>query len=83
MNVTSDALKEIFKQYEISLNCDELRDDINLYDQGVDSVDTMSILLGIEERLGIKISDNDASELRTINDFLVYINEKIKLQQRP
>lgn len=76
MEVTREKLLEIFKEYEININFDNIKDNMNLYDSGLDSLDVMNMLLGIEEKLDLKIPDEDAYDLLTINDFLKYINRE-------
>lgn len=48
-----------------------------LSEQGLDSLDMMSILLAIEERFGIKISEEDIDQgkLYSINGIISYINK--------
>jgi acyl carrier protein len=48
-----------------------------LSEQGLDSLDIMSILLAIEERFGIKISEEDIDQgkLSSIKGIISYINK--------
>ena len=48
-----------------------------LSEQGLDSLDIMSILLAIEERFGIKISEEDIDQgkLSSIRGIISYINK--------
>ena len=48
--------------------------DQNLVDIGVDSLDIMLVMMDIQEKSGVKISDEDADSLETPNkivDFLI------------
>jgi len=76
MKITKEKLKEILEDYEINVDLGDIKDNVNLYDQDIDSIDVMNMLLGIEE-LGVKISDEDANKLETLNDFLNYINRNL------
>ena len=40
----------------------------------LDSVDYTAFIVAIEERYGIKVTDRYALKLRTLNDFINYIN---------
>jgi acyl carrier protein len=40
----------------------------------LDSIDYTAFILAIEERYGIKVTDRYALKLRTLNDFINYIN---------
>jgi len=77
MKITKEKLKEILEDYEINVDLGDIKDNVNLYDQDIDSIDVMNMLLGIEEKLGVKISDEDANKLETLNDFLNYINRNL------
>jgi len=77
MKITKEKLKEILEDYEINVDLGDIKDNVNLYDQDIDSIDVMNMLLGIEDKLGVKISDEDANKLETLNDFLNYINRNL------
>lgn len=47
-----------------------------LADIGVDSLDTMSILLEVQESLGMTIPDEDVDALESINDIADYVQKK-------
>jgi len=42
--------------------------------QGVDSMDCPAFAVAVEERYGVKISDSDSLRLKTLADFMCYIN---------
>lgn len=54
-----------------------LRDDADytrpLKEIGIDSLDTMSILLSVQERFQIEIPDADVDGLKTLSDVLAYV----------
>jgi len=77
MKITKEKLIEILEDYEINIDFEDIKDNVNLYDQDVDSVDVMNMLLGIEEKLGVKILDEEANKLETLIDFLNYINRNL------
>lgn len=65
---------------EAGLNPDvvnNLKFDKPVVDQGIDSMDLPITAVATEKKFGIDLSDADAVELRTINDFVVYINRKL------
>jgi|APSaa5957512535_1039671.scaffolds.fasta_scaffold78495_2 acyl carrier protein len=47
-----------------------------LSEQGIDSLDFSGVLFNVEEVFGIEIPDADIDELQTIDDIVVYVNEK-------
>lgn len=46
-------------------------------DLGVDSLDTVELIMAFEEEFGIEISDDDAEKARTVEDIIVYLAGKI------
>lgn len=61
---------------EASLNDDDDYDR-SLSEIGVDSLDVMSVLLEIQEDLGISIPDEDVDNLSTVNLIINYVNDKL------
>lgn len=49
---------------------DKLRPETLLADAGIDSLDSLQILFGIEEQFGISIPDDRARAMRTFGDML-------------
>ena len=47
-------------------------------DLGADSLDTVEILMAIEEEFGIEIPDEDAENAKTVEDVISYINKHPK-----
>lgn len=47
-----------------------------LGDYGADSLDVVSMLITLEEGLGIEISDEDAKKIKTVQDVIDYVNQK-------
>jgi acyl carrier protein len=46
-------------------------------DLGADSLDTVELVMALEEELGIEIPDEDAEKMTTVGDAVKYIEEKI------
>ena len=45
-------------------------------DLGADSLDTVELVMGLEEEFGIEIPDEDAEKMTTVGDAIKYIEEK-------
>ena len=48
-------------------------------DLGADSLDMVELIMEMEERFGVKISDNEAEGMRTIGDTVAFLKNKISL----
>jgi len=44
-------------------------------DLGADSLDTVELVMALEEEFDIEISDEDAEKIQTVQDAIDYINE--------
>ena len=44
-------------------------------DLGADSLDTVELVMALEEEFDIEISDEDAEKIQTVQDAVNYINE--------
>ena len=47
-------------------------------DLGADSLDTVELVMALEEEFGIEVPDEDAEKLTTVGDAVRYIEEKLK-----
>jgi len=46
-------------------------------DLGADSLDTVELVMALEEEFGIEIPDEDAEKITTVGDAIKYIEDKI------
>ncbi|MHB8770728.1 MAG: acyl carrier protein [Syntrophales bacterium] len=68
-------MKEVGIDEEIIKN---LKNDAPLLDQGLDSIDLPAIAVATEKLCKVDLSDADATKLKTIDDFVRYVNGKMK-----
>jgi acyl carrier protein len=47
-------------------------------DLGADSLDTVELVMALEEEFGIEIPDEDAEKMTTVGEAVKYIGEKTK-----
>lgn len=47
-------------------------------DLGADSLDTVELVMALEEEFGIEIPDEDAEKAKTVGDVIAYIDKKLK-----
>ncbi|GAA5334288.1 acyl carrier protein [Thermus hydrothermalis] len=46
-------------------------------DLGADSLDTVELIMGLEDEFGLEISDEEAEKIRTVKDAVAYIKGKL------
>lgn len=54
-----------------------------LDDLGVDSLESVEVVMSIEEEFGIEIPDEDAEKLLTVPDLLQYLEKRLTDAERP
>lgn len=50
-------------------------------DLGADSLDTVELVMALEEEFGIEIPDEDAEKMSTVGEAVKYIEEKVKVKE--
>ncbi|SVC15454.1 uncharacterized protein METZ01_LOCUS268308 [marine metagenome] len=69
-------IKEIIAK-QLGLDESEIKDEaLFIDDLGADSLDTVELILELEEQFEIEIPDEDAEELTTVGKLVNYINEQ-------
>lgn len=70
-----DEIRQILAK-QLRIDADTINDDSNIIeDLGADSIDLVELLMTIEEKKGIVVSDEDAVKLRTVRDVADYIEQ--------
>ena len=75
----TDTTQKINKIVAEQLNVDERSiklDSTFVDDLGADSLDTVELVMALEEELEIEIPDEDANKITTVQAILDYINEQ-------
>jgi acyl carrier protein len=72
--ITSRDVVQLIAAAAIEVNTDTLRDDVDLFGQGLDSLDMANLELRVEQRYGVHIKPEQSLRLRTIRDFVDLLN---------
>ncbi len=76
MEVSQDKIRQIIAD-QLGVKKEEVTDSAKFVDDlGADSLDTVELVMALEEEFGIEIPDEDAEKLMTVGDALRYIEEK-------
>ncbi|MEY8703251.1 acyl carrier protein [Francisella philomiragia] len=76
MQITREDIINTIKEADVMFSTENLQDDISLADQGLDSLDAVTVYLLIEEKFDIKIPDADLERVQTLSDIVNYVNNK-------
>ncbi len=64
---------------QLGVKVEEVVDQASFTDDlGADSLDTVELVMALEEEFGIEIPDEDAEKMRTVGDAMRYIADKSK-----
>ncbi len=78
MQVSAQEIREVIASSKVISDLSEVKDDTNLYEIGIDSLDIFTLYLKIEEHFDVKIPDDDVDDLNTINALALYIESNRK-----
>ena len=64
---------------QLGVNSDQVTPDAKfIEDLGADSLDTVELVMALEEEFGQEIPDEDAEKLQSVGDVIKYIEDKQK-----
>jgi acyl carrier protein len=71
-----DKISEIIVE-QLGVKPEEVTPEASFVDDlGADSLDTVELVMALEEEFGIEIPDEDAEKIQTVGDAIRYIEEK-------
>lgn len=71
-----DKITEIIVE-QLGVKAEEVVSEASFVDDlGADSLDTVELVMALEEEFGIEIPDEDAEKIQTVGDAIRYINQK-------
>ena len=73
MAVDVQKVREIVAE-QLGVDVEEVTEDASFIDDlGADSLDTVELVMALEEAFGVEIPDEDAEKIKTVNDAITYI----------
>ncbi len=76
MEVSQDKIRQIIAD-QLGVKKEEVTDSAKFVDDlGADSLDTVELVMALEEEFGVEIPDEEAEKLISVGDALRYIEEK-------
>lgn len=77
MSGISEKVKGVIAE-QLGVKSEEVTDQAKFVDDlGADSLDTVELVMALEEEYGIEIPDEDAEKLTTVGEAIKYIEEKL------
>lgn len=76
MSEVEAKVKKIIEE-KLSVNADQITNDAKFAeDLKADSLDTVELVMALEDEFGLDIPDEEAEKIKTVQDAIDYINAK-------
>jgi len=73
-----EKVKDIIAE-QLGVKKEEIKPESSFVDDlGADSLDTVEVVMALEEEFGIEIPDEDAEKITTVGEAVKYIDAKVK-----
>lgn len=77
MSSITEKVKSVIAE-QLGVKAEEVTDEAKFVDDlGADSLDTVELVMALEEEYGVEIPDEDAEKLTTVGEAIKYIEDKI------
>lgn len=75
MAVDTEKVRQIVAD-QLGVDLEEVTTEASFVDDlGADSLDTVELVMALEEEFGLEIPDEEAEKISTVQDAITYINE--------
>ena len=76
--MNKQQLVEIIAE-QLGVDESKIKEESNLLnDLGADSLDTLELVMTLEQEFKVEISDSEAEKLETVADIIKFVNNKLK-----
>ena len=77
MALSEERVKQIIMD-QLGVSAEQVTPDASFIDDlGADSLDTVELVMALEEEFDLEIPDEDAEKLRSVRDALVYLKKHV------
>jgi acyl carrier protein len=78
MAFSEEKVKEIIVE-QLGVSAEQVKHEARFIDDlGADSLDTVELIMALEEEFGVEIPDEDAEKMVTVGDAVNYLKEHAK-----
>lgn len=76
--IVTRVKRTLIQRLSLAYSPDDLHEDVSLLGSGLglDSLDALEVILGIEQEFGVKVAEGNVSVLRSINTIVDHLLEK-------
>ena len=73
-----DRVKKVVEE-QLSVNPDQINEDASFIDDlGADSLDTVELVMALEEEFGVEIPDEEAEKITKVGEAIEYVKNNIQ-----
>jgi len=77
----AEKVKDIISE-QLGVKKEEIKPESSFIDDlGADSLDTVEVVMALEEEFGIEIPDEDAEKITTVGEAVKYIEDKVSKKE--
>ena len=78
MSTVEERVKKIVAE-QLGVKDEEVTSDASFVDDlGADSLDTVELVMALEEEFGIEVPDDDVESIRTVSDVVEYMTARVE-----
>ncbi len=82
MSTNEEKIKEIIAE-QLGVKKEDVKNEHSFVDDlGADSLDTVELVMALEDEFGIEIPDEEAENIRTVQSAIKYIGDHIKAESK-
>jgi acyl carrier protein len=73
-----ERVKKVIEE-QLSVNQDQIKDDASFIDDlGADSLDTVELVMALEEEFGVEIPDEEAEKITKVGEAIEYVKDHVQ-----